>query len=110
MSAGAPHATEHRLGPVDGIPPGEGRTFRVDGRGVAVFRPRGRPLAATDAMCPHRGGPLADGLLGDGAVVCPLHARRFSLADGACDIPGECAIAVHPVRVDDDGEIVVTLS
>lgn len=110
MRAGTARGIEHRLGPLEQIPPGEGRSFTVGDRAVAVFRPRGRDLAATDAVCPHRGGPLADGLIGAGVVVCPLHAWRFSLDDGACDIPGECAIAVHPVRVDHDGEIVVELA
>ena len=107
MSAGTARGTRHRLGPLEQIPPGEGRAFTVGDRAVAVFRPRGGELAATDAACPHRGGPLADGLVGAGVVVCPLHARRFSLHDGTCDIPGECAVAIHPVWVDDDGDIVV---
>lgn len=103
-------ATEYRLGHLDEVPLGEGRTFTVDGRwAVVVFRPRGRPPAATDATCPHRGGPLADGLVGDGTVVCPLHAMRFSLADGTCDTDDTCSVAVHPVRVDEDGHIVVMM-
>jgi nitrite reductase (NADH) small subunit len=33
--------------------------------------------------CPHQGGPLADGIVGAGTVVCPLHAHRFRLKDGS---------------------------
>ena len=49
------------LGPVDEIPLGEGRTFDVDGEQVAVFRLRDGSVCAVGAVCPHRGGPLADG-------------------------------------------------
>ncbi len=97
-----------RVGPLEGIPIGEGRAFEVAGRRVAVFRPRGGGVAATQAECPHRGGPLADGIVGDGVVVCPLHARRFALGDGRGD-DGECAIAVHPCRVNAEGDVLVAL-
>ncbi len=72
----------HALGSIDQIPLGEGRTFRVGGIVVAVFRTRDGHLRATQATCPHRGGPLAEGLVGGGVVVCPLHGRRFDLATG----------------------------
>ncbi len=98
---------EHRLGPVDQIPLGEGRSFRVAGHHIAVFRPRGGVLAATQAECPHRGGPLADGIVGLDAVICPLHARRFALSTGLSDA-GDCDIAVYMCRLDAD-DIVVTL-
>jgi hypothetical protein len=55
-----------RLGPMDQIPVGEGRAFAVGEKQVAVFRPRGGGLHAVRAICPHRGGPLADGLIDAG--------------------------------------------
>jgi nitrite reductase (NADH) small subunit len=70
------------LGPSALIPPGEGRVFEVDGRRIAVFRTRHGDLFATQAECPHRQGPLADGLVGGGQVVCPLHGFRFDLRTG----------------------------
>lgn len=99
---------DHHLGPLDQIPQGEGREFLVAGRRVAVFRTRPDGVAATQAACPHRGGPLADGIVGLDSVVCPLHSHRFSLGDGAA-LVGDCDIAVHPVRVDARGELVVAL-
>lgn len=97
---------EHTLGPVGRIPLGEGREYLVAGRRIAVFRLRSGRIAATDARCPHRGGPLADGIVGMETVVCPLHARRFSLVTGE-DPGGGCGIATHPARIDEDGCIVV---
>lgn len=97
---------EHRLGPIDQIPIGEGRTFRVAGQDIAVFRLRGGGIAATQAQCPHRGGPLADGIVGLDSIVCPLHAWRFSLATGQAEV-GDCDITVHPCRIDEHGGILV---
>ena len=58
----APEVTSHRLGPVEAIPVGEGRAFVVGGEQIAVFRLRaGASLRATQALCPHTGGPLDDG-------------------------------------------------
>jgi nitrite reductase (NADH) small subunit len=81
------------LGPVEAIPVGEGRTCMVGGREIAVFRTREGQVHAVQARCPHRGGPLADGLVGAGVVVCPLHARRFDLRTGA-PIGDRCATLV----------------
>lgn len=64
------------------IPPGEGRNVDIDGRRIAVFRLRNDQVFATMADCPHLGGPLADGLVGTGTVMCPLHDRIFDLATG----------------------------
>ena len=90
-----------RLGLVTDIPAGEGRSYHVDARDIAVFRTRDGHLFATQAQCPHRKGPLADGLLGSQSVVCPLHDKRFDLASG-CEVggAGDCALAVYPVHVD----------
>ena len=71
------------LGPIDRIPAGEGQTFLVEGREIAVFRSRVTDeLFATQARCPHRQGLLADGIVGDGKVICPLHSYSFDLATG----------------------------
>jgi len=96
----------HRLGPVDAIPLGEGRAFAVGGQQVAVFRLRDGALRATQARCPHAGGPLADGQLDPSAIVCPLHARAFSFTDGRC-AEGE-TITLHAVR-EEDGAVVVDI-
>ena len=69
----------HPLGPLDRIPVGEARVFRVDGKDVAVFRCRSGEVFATSAECPHRGGPLADGLVGGHSVICPMHGFAFDL-------------------------------
>ena len=69
------------VGRVEDIPLLEGRSVAIGGRRIAVFRlPDG--LAAIDAACPHAGGPLADGIVADRCVTCPLHGWRFDLDSG----------------------------
>jgi nitrite reductase (NADH) small subunit len=92
---------------VDDVPAGEGRSVSVDGRKLALFR-TDAGVFALDATCPHKGGPLADGLVADRCVTCPLHGKRFDLETGAT-ADGEFVVATHEVRVD-DGEVFVRLS
>lgn len=92
-----------RLGAADRIPPGQGRAFVVDSREVAVFRQRDGRLFAVANRCPHRQGPLAEGIVGAGKVICPLHGHKFDLACGAGSEPAEC-VEVFPLRVI-DGEL-----
>ena len=66
---------------VDDLPLFEGRNVTVDGALIAIFR-TADGYFALDGVCPHKGGPLADGILADGCVTCPLHARRFDLRTG----------------------------
>ncbi|MCW2514351.1 MAG: (2Fe-2S)-binding protein [Mycobacterium sp.] len=85
--------TIHHIGSIDDIPVGEGRAYVVDGTEIAVYRLRDGTLRALGAVCPHRGGPLADGLIDDCVVVCPLHGHTYDLSTGA-----EVAAAGDPVR------------
>ena len=55
---------EVTIGPLSSIPPGEGRSYLVGGEKIAVFCIRSGGVFAVQAECPHRGGPLADGLVG----------------------------------------------
>jgi nitrite reductase/ring-hydroxylating ferredoxin subunit len=98
--------TEHRLGPPDDIPLGEGRAYAVGDLQIAVFRLRSGALRATQAVCPHAGGPLADGQLDDSVVLCPLHAAAFDLETGQART-AHPPLTVYPVRVV-DGCITVT--
>ena len=92
---------------MDQIPYGEGRTFAVAGEQVAVFRLRSGAVYALSAVCPHRGGPIADGQIDERMVVCPLHQNSFELATG-CSLTGESPLRSYRVTVDAD-QIVLTL-
>jgi nitrite reductase (NADH) small subunit len=99
---------EVTLGSLSAIPPGEGRTFVVGARRIAVFRARDGAVFATQAECPHKNGPLADGLLGSGTVICPLHSLKFDLRTGQA-LNGDCSLETYPLRLSEQGQVIVTL-
>ena len=94
------------LGKLDEIPVGEGRPYTVDGELGAVFRLRDGSLRAVSAVCPHKGGPLADGQIDNKVVVCPLHLNAFDLTTG-CSTTGQPALKVYRVDVDPDNNLVI---
>jgi nitrite reductase (NADH) small subunit len=99
------------VGPADRIPMGEGRELTVEGRSVAVFRARSGSVHATQAACPHRGGPLAEGLLGGTTIVCPLHGFAFAVTTGEpIGSANTCpALRTYETRVDERGDVIVYL-
>jgi nitrite reductase (NADH) small subunit len=86
----------------DDVPLGEGRAITIAGRRIALFRATAGWYALDDT-CPHRGGPLSDGILADCTVTCPLHERRFDLATGEGSAGGD-RVTAYPVTVR-DGEV-----
>ena len=99
----------YNLGPLSRVPAGEGRMFQVGDTSVAVFHFRGGKVFATQATCPHQGGPLADGITGAGMVLCPLHAYKFDLATGQ-PVGNSCrALQTYPVSISQGGDILLSL-
>jgi nitrite reductase (NADH) small subunit len=99
-----------RVAARDDIPPREGRAVRLGHRQLALFN-LGDRFLATDNRCPHRGGPLCDGIVSGTTVVCPLHAWKVNLESGQVERPSseKCAIVTYPTRVE-DGIVSVALS
>jgi nitrite reductase (NADH) small subunit len=101
---------------LDDLPLGLGRSFVVGGVDgvtdpvhIAVFRNRSGKVFAVEGVCPHKGGPLADGMLaGDDTVVCPLHSFRFEAGNGRCDQAEVCELVTYPVEVR-NGVVAVTV-
>ncbi|WP_088321102.1 Rieske (2Fe-2S) protein [Kineosporia sp. R_H_3] len=75
--------------------------FTHGGREYAVFTLDGQ-VVVTDGACPHKGGPLAEGLVRDGAVRCPWHWYTFDLATGVCRSAESAPLRRHEV-LDVDG-------
>ena len=95
------------LGRLAKIPRGEGRVFRVGTESIAVFHTRDGNVFATEPTCPHKGGPLADGLVGPQQVICPLHGFVFNLTDGHA-VGNTCrAIKTYPAMVNEEEDILV---
>ena len=87
---------EPALVPLD-RPPGQTQwTFSHAGRSYAVFEVDGK-LHVTDGACPHRGGPLAEGLVRDGVVTCPWHWYSYEVATGRCRTAARYELRRYPV-------------
>jgi nitrite reductase (NADH) small subunit len=67
---------------------------------VALFN-LGSEYVAVDNRCPHRQGPLADGIVAGKAVFCPLHAWKVSLETGQVVSGGQGGVKTYPVKVVD---------
>jgi nitrite reductase (NADH) small subunit len=74
---------------------GEAKEFSAGPRLLCIANIDG-VIRALDNECPHRGGPLAEGMIEQGKVVCPWHAWAFDPATGATDMSQE-RVAVYPV-------------
>lgn len=78
------------LGNINDIPLGQGICYVVKGEEIAVFRSRDGCIFAIENRCPHRQGPLCEGIVGGGKVICPLHGHKFDLTTGQGSEPREC--------------------
>jgi nitrite reductase (NADH) small subunit len=73
---------------------------RKQGMDVAVFRNANDEVFALLDRCPHKGGPLSQGLVFDSAVACPLHNWTIGLADGCARAPDEGSTPTFAVKVE----------
>ena len=94
-----------RIAHLSEIPEGEGRVFKMGALHLAVFNTRSG-VFATQAACPHKQGPLADGLTGTNTIMCPLHDRIYDLRTGA-GVNTDSCITTYPVVVEGDGTILL---
>ena len=78
--------------------PGEAKEFTAGPRALCIAN-IGGVIRALDNECPHRGGPLAEGMIEHGKLICPWHAWSFDPATGATEASQE-RVAVYPVSVE----------
>jgi nitrite reductase (NADH) small subunit len=88
------------IGALDDIPRQGARVVKTLQGCVAVFRTADDQVFAMNDRCPHKGGPLSEGIVHGTSVTCPLHAWVFSLESGAAQGADEGAVATYPVRVE----------
>ena len=94
------------VGSIDQIPVRGARILKTAVGCVALFRTAESEVFATSDRCPHKGGPLSDGIVHGKSVTCPLHNWVFSLETGEAQGADEGQIATYPVRVE-DGRIII---
>jgi nitrite reductase (NADH) small subunit len=83
---------------------GSRRITRSQGMDVAVFRNSEDQVFALLDRCPHKGGPLSQGIVHGTSVACPLHNWNIGLQDGCAKAPDEGCTPKFAVKVQ-DGEV-----
>ena len=91
---------------LDGIPRLGARVIKTDTMDVAVFRTRDDRVFALRDACPHKGGPLSQGIVHGATVSCPLHNWKIDLASGEALGPDEGCANVFAARVD-EGRVLI---
>ena len=89
------------IGPVDQLPALGARTLPVQGgEEIALFRTANGEVYALVNKCPHKQGPLSQGIVHDTTVTCPLHNWRISLMTGKALGDDEGCVPTIPVKID----------
>jgi nitrite reductase (NADH) small subunit len=96
------------LGPVGALPERGARCVRIDDAVVAVFRTSTGEVFALRDRCPHRGGPLSQGIVHGKRVTCPLHDWVIDLETGQATGVDEGATSTFNVRIV-DGRVALEL-
>ena len=90
------------IGKLSDIPLRGARCVKTPQGKVAVFRTAENEVFAIEDHCPHRGGPLSQGIVHGKAVTCPLHNWVISLETGLALGADEGAVRTIPVRVEEE--------
>ena len=85
--------------------PGEAKEFPCNEKVVCVANVNGT-LSALDNICLHRGGPLGQGFVEGGKIVCPWHGWQFDAATGQVEHNPEARTKVYPIQVEDNDVLV----
>jgi nitrite reductase (NADH) small subunit len=88
------------VGALDDIPQQGARVVRTAAGCVALFRTADDQVFALEDRCPHKGGPLSEGIVHGGQVTCPLHNWVFDLATGVAQGADNGAVRTYAVRVE----------
>jgi nitrite reductase/ring-hydroxylating ferredoxin subunit len=96
------------VGKLSGLPPESVMEVLVDGQPYAICRV-GASVHALNGICLHRGGPLGQGQIHDGRVVCPFHLWEFDCRTGEYEYDQTKCVATYEVKLEGD-EILLQVS
>ncbi len=85
---------------LEDIPQLGARVVRINNDDIAVFRNNQNEVFALRDQCPHKEGPLSQGIVHGSRVTCPLHNLVMDLTNGKAVAPDEGCVAVYPVKVE----------
>jgi len=88
-----------KLATLGELPPGGTKEVEHDGRIYALFNVDGQ-ISALDGICPHQGGPLAEGQVEGTTVTCPWHGWQFDVRTGQNSLGGRLRQPVSEVKVE----------
>jgi nitrite reductase (NADH) small subunit len=88
------------IGRVEDIPRLGARVVTTAEGDIAVFRTADDGVFALKDKCPHKGGPLSQGIVHGNRVACPLHDWKIQLDSGVAVAPDEGCAATYPVRIE----------
>lgn len=88
------------IGPLSDIPRQGARVVKTDAGNIAVFRTVDDEVFALRDKCPHKGGPLSQGIVHGRKVACPLHGWNVELDSGCAVAPDEGCAREFPVRIE----------
>ena len=90
------------VGDISDIPRLGARVVNTAQGNIAVFRNASDEIFAVLDRCPHKGGPLSQGIVHGRNVTCPLHNWVLGLDDGMAKAPDEGCVKTYPVKVEDN--------
>ena len=70
-----------KIANVSDVPEGRMKAFNINGEEICVFNVGGK-MHAVEEICPHQGGPMSEGTIEDGSIVCPWHSGKFDIETG----------------------------
>ncbi len=97
------------VGPVAAVPQRGARTVRTPRTEIAVFRTASNEIFALENKCPHKGGPLSEGIVHGRKVACPLHNWIINLEDGEATGADRGCAKKFPVKIE-NGRIYIDMS
>ncbi len=83
------------------LPPGTTRCVEAGGKEIALCNADGKVFACSN-ICPHQGGPMAEGILEGTSLVCPWHAWAFDLETGTSPVNPRTKIETYPVKIENN--------
>lgn len=90
-----------KICPLNEIPKLGARVVRADTGDIGVFRTEDDRVFAINNSCPHKGGPLSQGIVYGNKVACPLHQWKISLETGKAEEPDVGEVACYKTKVED---------
>lgn len=99
-----------KIVPLEDIPRAGSRIVkRTNGEcNIAVFRSANDNVFALDDKCPHKGGPLSQGIVYEDKVACPLHSWKICMSDGNVEAPDTGCVPKYETKVE-DGVVYIAL-